>query len=263
VVRVRPQHQNVDDQPAEDAERAPAENLANEDRSGAAPGRGTAADGESDEDGEQDHGDAVVEQRFAIDHRFQILRQADLRQDRYGRDRIGCGDQRPEQQGLRECDGHAEERKAGISHSAGQQTRHRGAGECQRQNQPPLLVQTRPADADAAAEQHETEHALQQRFVQVERLRKLAQQIDRAGRNENFQHPQPQRRQHRQQQQADVRLQSQVAIVDEAEDRSDAEQACDRCEDLHPFSSPVRRVPFWQRKSRLIDSSAAATRCER
>ena len=74
-------------------------------------------------------------------------------------------------------------------------------------------------------------------------MRELAQQIDRAGRNEDFQNPQPQRRQHRQQQQADIRLQSQVAIVDEAEDRGDAEQARDRREDLHPCPSLLRRSP--------------------
>src|SRR5512147_1666465 len=106
---------------------------------------------------------------------------------------------RPEQQGLKERDGHAETIKAGVSQPAGQQTRHRSAGERQRQHQPPLLAQTRPTDVDTAAKQHETEHALQQRVIQVERMRELAQQIDRAGRNEDFQYPQPQRRQHCQQ----------------------------------------------------------------
>ena len=54
---------------------------------------------------------------------------------------------------------------------------------------------------------------------------------------------------------------SQVAIVDEAEDRGDAEQARDRREDFHPFSSPVRgklRVhgalaEFEQRERRSVD----------
>src|SRR5512132_1804705 len=100
MVRVRAEHQEVDDQPAEDAQDGPAEHLPDKDRSGAAPGRRAAADCHACEDGKEDHGDPVVEQGLAIDHRLQILRQADFRKDREGRNRIGGGDQCPEQQSL-------------------------------------------------------------------------------------------------------------------------------------------------------------------
>ena len=47
----------------------------------------------------------------------------------------------------------------------------------------------------------------------------------------------------RQQQEPDVRLQSQIAIVDEAEQRGDAEQAGDRRKDFHPSLQVLSPVP--------------------
>jgi hypothetical protein len=73
--------------------------------------------------------------------------------------------------------------------------------------------------------------------VQVERLREPLQGADRSRRDEIFREPQNQCHYDRQNQESNVRLQPQVAVIDEAEDGGNTQQAGDRREGLHlcPF----------------------------
>ena len=126
------------------------------------------AEGDRQTDGEDDHADAVVEQGLAVDDGLQTRRQPDLAEDRQRRDRVGRRDQRAEDQGKDQPETDAEQAQQPPD---GQPRQHRAdqrGTDGQHQDDPLLFAQDADLHIDAAGEQHEAEHAVEQGLVQRE-----------------------------------------------------------------------------------------------
>ena len=172
------------------------------------------------QDGEQDHADAVIEQRFARHLDFQQLRHAHRLEQAQHRHRIGRADERAEHQ--RPGQRHVEPEQLGqppetdADHNG--RDHHAERGHHGHRNHAPL--QMRPIDMQGAGEQQERQHPVHNGFVEVDLFQDspdIGDQLDAGKQHVNQQHGE--RGDNAHQQQADIARQMEKYLVEPAERR--------------------------------------------
>lgn len=191
-----------------------------------------AARPDSDENGEDHHCHAVVEQRLTGDDGLQPARNTGTPQDGEARDGIGGGDERAEGEGSDEADGLAHrgrEPPEGEPHECGGDQDPEGGKEC---DDPLRSGQVLQVEMERTGEEQEGQHSLHQCLVEMDTREEPlrlpvevqsgpSEQEEREGRQERDGHD------------ADGRRQPDEAVIRPAEDRSERDHHCGDVEERH------------------------------
>jgi hypothetical protein len=124
--------------------------------------------GRGEDDREDDHADAVVEQALRRDRRLDRRRQPGVLEDRDDGDRIGRRDQRAEHQAPDQRHVVADDQQQPLQPQPDKGGREQRAERGQRQDRPAALAHVAPVDVEGAGEQQERQHAVEQRRLEVE-----------------------------------------------------------------------------------------------
>ena len=119
---------------------------------------------------EEDHADAIVDQRFAGDRRFHILRHMGRLEDPEDSDRIGGGDQGPEQEAMDPRQLEPEEAEQPVAAHADEERRQGRANQRQNPDRPCQPPQPREVNVKGAREKEHRQHPLHEDVGEIDRL---------------------------------------------------------------------------------------------